>query len=481
MYRLQIIPINLKNISHEFFSLQVPNLSSDTMSELELNELLLEVKIPLSATKDIFTIHAPNSLFWSDEKKRFIRIMYYVSDLQDSVLEIIELLQKNFCLDIFIDRPLQNGFFNFLNDLRIHTANVRFVVIEKTSEIQAEKSIFEFIPAVFKSRIYFLYLPSVSNNQLIPRAAEVMSRIEVRRAECYDNKETLKILSITNNQVFADEPHKKIFYLNPNQDNYFKYLEQIRLSGATDDSDMISNFDFYLLKSDLKLKKLKNYFLSLFLSFAWKTRHIYWSCEHLVTYGVPKIISYLAKGYWSILSGFGFIRVKFIKLFWALYSLIANIGIFIQNIPGKVYKICVENYWVSRKILGSVFKILNAMYWQLRKTLSFTFNLIVQLGWKSKTFLSIFFINSYWSFRKMISHSLNLTVQFSWKIKSILSISGVRLYWMLRKSISNLFNFCVQSYWKIRASKYLQPFFKIYWFISFQFNKRIVSLFKKKI
>lgn len=422
MYRLHIIPVNLKNTSHKLFSLQNPNLSSDTMTELEFKDLLLNIKIPLCTTSDIFGIHSENDPFWSYEKKRFIRIMYYVSELQESVSEIIRLLRKNFCVDIFIDQAYQADVFDFLKKLSVHPANLRFIVIENQMAIQSQKSIFETIPSIFKSCIYFLYLPRNSVNKQFLPAAEVMARIEDRRRECQENKETLKIISITNNQVFTDEPHKKIFYLNPIPENYYKYQQHLRLSSVREDSESISSLDFYVLKSILTTQKLMSLFISLSLFIVWKLRHIYWNIEHLVTFGVPKVFSYF----------FGIIRVKFIKLFWVIYSFIANIGIFIQNTPGKIYKRFVESYWAFRKILSALFNLANVAYWQIRKILSYLKNLIVQLFWRSRII------------------------------------------------ISSLFNFCIQSYWSIRSSKYLRPFFKAYWFISFQLNKRIVSLFKRK-
>lgn len=480
MYRLHIIPINFKNAPHKLFSLEKPNLSSDTMTEPELKDLLLDVKIPLCVTRDIFGIHSESDPFWSHEKKRFIRIMYYVSELQEFKLEMIGLLEKNFCLDVFVDQPYHPDIFDFFSQISIHPSNLRFVVVENQLPIQSQNSIFETIPSSFKSCIYFLYLPPSSNDKLILSATEVMSRIDDRRQECQEHRENLKVLSITNNQVFRDEPHKKIFYLNPTHENYFKYQQQLRLSSDSEDRDRISRLDFYLLKSIFMTKKLMSLFITISLFFVWKLRHIYWGFEHLVTAGAPKLVSNLAKGYWTVFAYLGHIRVQLIKLFWTVYSLIANLGILIRNIPGKSYKLCIEYYWKSRKIMSNSFAVVNVLYWKFRRFLSCKINHIVQLGWKSKSFLSILCINLYWKFRKNISSALNFIVQLSWNLKSTITIFSIRTYWFLRKYMSDFLNLCVQSYWEIRTSKYMRPIFKIYWFISFQFKKRIVSLFKKK-
>ncbi len=403
MSRLHIIPLSLKNTEHELFTLQTPNLSSEVMTEFELEDLLLDIKIPLSATKDIFVIHKQEDTFWSEEKKRFIRIIYSTSDLQGSRAEIVELLNKNFCLDIFIDHDVHPSALDFLNNVGIHPANLRFIVIENSLTSQSRRSIYDIIPSQFKSRIFFLYLPPRTHSKILLKAEEVLLRIEDRRQECLKNRETLKVLSITNLQIFKDEPIKKIFYLNPNQENYYKYLQQLRLTSETNNPDYTSSIYFYFLRFKLVIQKMISFLLTLSLAFVWKLRHIYWSLEFLLTLGVPKIFSIIAKAYWSIFSYIGFIRVKLIMFFWVLYSLCAKSVIFIQNLPGKLYKFSVEFYWLNRKYLS-----------------------------------------------------------------------------FIQNKLIDMQNKLIQSYWQTKNSKYLRPFFKIYWFISFQFKKRIVSLFKNK-
>ncbi len=101
------------------------------------------------------------------------------------------------------------------------------------------------------------------------------------------------------------------------------------------------------------------------------------------------------------------------------------------------------------------------LYWKARKAYDIGRLFLIRLFWKIKGALN--YVSGY-----CVGYIRHFSVTGYWKIRHF-SVIG---YWKLRRLINRLA--------ELRPTKFFYPFKKTYWFLSYQVQKRLFPIFRKK-
>ena len=190
---------------------------------------------------------------------------------------------------------------------------------------------------------------------------------------------------------------------------------------------------------------------------------------------------------------------KFRRYYWKYKFLIRKVLITsyesISSIRLPFGKIRSTIYWKA-------FSLSTSIYWKFRKTYDISRLFVIRSLWKLKAVLNYvtgyslgycrhFAVRGYWKFRKMYDISRLFVIRSLWKLKAVLNyVTGyslgycrhfaVRGYWKFRRNADYLNEAGPGILLQMRKTKIIfHPFKKAYWFLSYQAQKRIFSIFRK--
>lgn len=203
------------------------------------------------------------------------------------------------------------------------------------------------------------------------------------------------------------------------------------------------------------------------IDFYWKTKRSYWrnkSKLKQVKFFFKRIFSrvenYFIATYWKIYKKYRYLHSILNWLYWKFHKIG---GILYSKLNSSYWKMN-SFYWKLRKIGGILYSKLNSFYWKLHSSRGTLMVALTNIYWKIRRFFASLRIG-------LVKFSLNTFFQ----TRGFLYKSGTSLYWSFVSLYSSVVSMTKKIYWSFRNSFLWAPFNKIYWFLKFQYQKRILK------
>lgn len=484
--KIFIVPSELNDVGDMYFDISCfgKSVKPYLVNKNQIEKILETIKFQICVSLEFLDAYGVEDKFWTRENKQKLRIIFSSNSLIKDIERIQFLLEKKFCVDIFVENPDALKKLISLQGLAATSSSLRFFIVESEVFLKLDESVLNFLPPQLRSQVYFMYLP-VSNEHtfgLIPK--DVLSVLKRRESECLDNNLSLKVISIVNEETIKINSSKKVFYLNPNLENYLNlYLH----SAENETSIFLITILKFFFAIQLYSDKFYKYFMSFILFILWKLKHFYWDIEQILENGTSKLFFIIRKTYWHLFPGVGHAYVGSVKMLWKIRSTHSLLKISLMRGRGIGYGLLVNIFWIT---VRPVLKLIWFLYSKVRELMSIFFNSCIWTYWKFFSLLKNFsgqvrsiLVVAYWKCKKNADLFSNNLTSFYWRTKPNMDQFLLRcenIFWFIKKIKDQFLIFVENLIWKFLKSKIGFPILKTYWFLHFQINKRVFHFFKKK-
>lgn len=384
------------------------------------------------------------------ERKDRFALLFQIKEIEDDSQLIEQAIRSGFEILILFHTKITPKSLEKIRDLRRAQSQekaFKLVYLESNLyEITAD-TFLDFSDLVECLTISFL--PKMSPLDCLLTPEEVLQRIDYRK----DNLADIQTVGFL--QMTLDISAREHFYSQPGPDTYlalskeekkWRYwfafiLKSLGLAGIFGFIfwviKLILNPSAYNARAELKVWIQRGYHFHV---------KIFWGLIRIFD-GKSGLRYHLNRFFWGAWSLRGTTKLFLIKIYWGTRSQWAKLYWQVRFLPGTIKHLKVKVYWGSRSLFGFVKLILVKIYWLARSIAGSSKVLLVKLYWRIRHLL----IMLYWRIRHLVIIFFQM-----WRVRLFL-----------------------RSCWSI-LMVILYPIFKIYWFTSYQVNKRILSPLRGK-